>query len=93
MRDNAASLLETAYWGLAISVTVLAVTTAAVVVIAGYWTFHLAGWTAGRARHRWDRYRMYRRRGPQLTRNNQAVDDYWTIRRTWHLPTREEARR
>jgi hypothetical protein len=92
VRDNAAAVLTAAYWGLAISVTVLAVTTAAVTVIAGYWTTQLAIWAGRRARHRWDVRRMRRRPSPPRTSSEQAVLDYLTIRTAWNQPTREEAR-
>lgn len=92
MRDNLAAVLETAFWGLAISVTVLVVTTAAVVVIAGYWTARLAIWGGQRARYRSDLRRMRRRPAPPRTASEQAVLDYLTIRTAWNQPTREEAR-
>jgi hypothetical protein len=92
VRDNLAAVLDAAYWGLAISATILAVTTAAVTVIAGYWTTHCAIWTGRRMRHHWDLARMQSRPAPRQTATPQACDDYWTIRRAWHQPTREEAR-
>ncbi|MFE4818554.1 hypothetical protein ACFRFU_19405 [Streptomyces sp. NPDC056704] len=93
MRDNLAAVLDAAFWGLAISVTVLAITTAGVVVTAGYWTGRLAIWGGRRARHRWDLQRMRRRPAPPQSATPQACDDYWTIRRAWQQPTREEAGR
>lgn len=92
MRDNLAAVLDAVFWALAISATVLAVTTAAVVVIAGYWTTHCAIWTGRRMRHRWDVRRMNRQPAPRPPATPQATDDYWTIRRAWRQPTREEAR-
>jgi peptidoglycan/LPS O-acetylase OafA/YrhL len=92
VRDNLAAVLDAAYWGLAISATVLAVTTAAVTAIAGYWTTHCAIWTGRRMRHRWDVRRMRRRPARQTAASDQAVLDYLTIRTAWNQPTREEAR-
>jgi hypothetical protein len=92
MRDNLAAVLDAAYWGLAITVTILAVTTAAVTVIAGYWTTHCAIWAGRRMRHHWDLARMQSRPAPRQTASEQAVLDYLTIRVTWNQPTREEAR-
>ncbi|MER5694882.1 hypothetical protein ACWDBO_31230 [Streptomyces mirabilis] len=93
MRDSLAAVLDAAYWGLAISVTVLAINTAAVVVIAGYWTGRLAIWTGRRIRHRSDLRRMRRRPAPKTAASEQAVLDYLTIRTAWNQPTREEAGR
>jgi hypothetical protein len=93
VRDNLAAVLQAAFWGLAISVTVLVVTTAGVVVTAGYWTARLAIWTGQRARHRSDLRRMRRRPARQTAVTEQAVLDYLTIRTAWNQPTREEAGR
>jgi hypothetical protein len=90
VRDNLAAVLDAAYWGLAISVTILAVTTAGVTVIAGYWTTHCAIWTGRRMRHHWDLARMQSRPAPRQTASEQAVLDYLTIRTAWNQPTREE---
>jgi hypothetical protein len=92
VRDNLAAVLDAAYWGLAISATILAVTTAAVTAIAGYWTTHCAIWTGRRIRHHWDLARMQSRPAPRQAVSEQAVLDYLTIRVTWNQPTREEAR-
>jgi hypothetical protein len=92
VRDNLAAVLETAYWGLAISATILAVTTAAVTAIAGYWTTHCAIWTGRRMRHHWDLARMQSRPAPRQAVSEQAVLDYLAIRTAWNQPTREEAR-
>jgi hypothetical protein len=89
VRDNLAAVLETAFWGLAISVTVLAVATAGLVVTAGYWTARLAIWAGRRTRHRSDVRRMRRRPAPPWTASEQAVLDYLTIRTAWNQPTRE----
>jgi peptidoglycan/LPS O-acetylase OafA/YrhL len=90
VRDNLAAVLEAAFWGLAISATVLAVTTAAVTVIAGYWTTHCAIWAGRRMRHRRDVRRMRRRPARKTTASDQAVLGYLTIRTAWNQPTREE---
>jgi hypothetical protein len=92
VRNNLAAVLDAAYWGLAISITVLAVTTAAVAVIAGYWTTHCAIWAGQRARHRFDVRRMRRRPARRQAASEQAVLDYLAIRTAWNQPTREEAR-
>jgi hypothetical protein len=92
VRDNLAAVLETAFWGLAISVTVLAITTAGLTVTAGYWTARLAIWAGRRIRHRSDVRRMRRRPARKTAASEQAVLDYLTIRTAWNQPTREEAR-
>jgi hypothetical protein len=93
VRDNLAAVLAAAFWGLAISVAVLVITTAGVVVTAGYWTARLAIWGGQRARHRWDLRRMRRRPARKTAASEQAVLDYLTIRRAWRQPTREEISR
>jgi hypothetical protein len=93
VRDSLAAVLDAAYWGLAISATILAVTTAAVTVTAGYWTTHCAIWTGRRMRHHWDLARMQSRPAPRQAVSEQGVLDYLAIRVTWNQPTREEAGR
>jgi hypothetical protein len=93
VKDNIAASLTDAVWVLAASAAVLAAAAAFVILAAGYWTGHLAGWAARRIRHRRDVRRMRRRPAPTTAPSEQAVLDYLTIRTTWRQPTREEIKR
>ncbi|MEV8033955.1 hypothetical protein [Streptomyces sp. NPDC086182] len=92
MRDNAAAWLQTVDWLLGAALFILAAALAIAVGVAAYGLLRLARWTVGRIRHRFDVARMQTR--PQLRpATGQAIDDYWTCRRVWAKPTREESKR
>lgn len=93
MRDNAARWLDAFVWAQTGAAIILAAAALLVLGIAAYWLHRLARWALGRARHRTDLTRMRRRPTPRPPATPQSTDDYWTIRRAWHMTTREEIKR
>ncbi|MFF3928182.1 hypothetical protein [Streptomyces hirsutus] len=89
MINEAISAVETVIWGAVISAGLIAAGIAFLTVAAGYWTGRLIGWLYRRLRHRSAVTRM-RKQPPPPPPGPQAVDDYLTIRHTWHQPTRKE---
>ncbi|SDL28840.1 hypothetical protein [Streptomyces indicus] len=91
--DDLLTALDALVWVYILSAAVLTAAAGALIVAAGYWTGHLIGRAAYRIRHSFDKAQMACQPEPPRPTSSQAIDDYWTIRRAWHLPAREEARR
>lgn len=92
MNDLAAWLIAVT-WLYTVFAMVLVAAGFLILGVTAYWLGRLTRWAFTRLRHRADRARMRNRPYLPPTRSPQGIDDYWTIRRAWHLATREEAKR